>query len=278
MYRKLLLALLVAVVLPNLMGCSSSSTKKDGAELEATLTQDDESLPDADEVGSIPEDNQDSLDELAKTGPGEDPFADLEDNLEQNGETAQPGPSGGSGEMKTYTVQRGDTLMKIAFFLYGDIDRWKDLRSWNKGAIARVSQLEPGTQIKYADEGEFVLQKHDYSYKIQNGDTLGGIAKNIYGKTSKWRKLQQYNSRLIKDPNRIFAGFSLYYDITAEEQQQAEQMRNQIGSSAPPPAAEAPMSAEAPAPAVAAPSMPAAEPLQPGTEPVAAMPAEAVSQ
>lgn len=272
----LLLGLVVSFALA---GCSSKDTKPESQEMEASLTKGDDQLPNADEVGSIPEDNSAALDELAKNGgapaaAGSDPFADLEDNLAKDSK-GEDGPKGGSGEMRTYKVHRGDTLMKIAFKLYGDIDRWKDLKNWNKDSIHKASALEPGTQLNYVDEGEFVVEKLDHNYKIKQGDTLGLIAKSVYGKTSKWKKLQQYNARLIKNPNRIFAGFTLYYNITPQEEEQAAKMQNQIGSA---PSNSAPVSAEAPAPAaIAPPAVPADMQAKPA--PVAAAPGgEAVSQ
>lgn len=254
-----------------LVGCSSSDTKPEGEEIEATLAQGDEELPNADEVGSIPEDNPDALNELADSnaaaGAGSDPFADLEDNLAKEDQpSAEAVPAGGSGEMRTYTVKRGDTLMKIAFKLYGDIDRWKDLKEWNKATVARASVIEPGTTLNYMDEGEFVVEKHDHSYLIKQGDTLGGIAKTVYGKVTKWKKLQQYNARLIKNPNRIFAGFTLYYNITPQEQQEAAQMQNQMGYA--PSGGSAPASA---APTAAAPPA-VPEDMQAPVEPMAAAP------
>ncbi|NUM88254.1 MAG: hypothetical protein HUU37_03530, partial [Bdellovibrionales bacterium] len=45
-------------------------------------------------------------------------------------------------------------------------------------------------------------------------------------KAAKWRKLQKFNNKLIKDPNRIFAGFTLWYDITPKELAEAEQRRS----------------------------------------------------
>ncbi len=41
----------------------------------------------------------------------------------------------------------------------------------------------------------------------------------------KYRKLQGYNKQLIKNPNRIFAGFTIYYDITEQEVAEAEARR-----------------------------------------------------
>ena len=272
-YSRIYLFMAVALAF---VGCSSKDTKPEDAAVEASLAQGDDDLPNADEVGSLPEDGSDALNELAETsspaGAGSDPFADLEDNLAKED---APSGGGGSGEMRTYKVRRGDTLMKIAFKLYGDIDRWKDLKNWNQASIKRVSKLEPGTELTYSDEGEFVVEKHDHSYLIKSGDTLGGIAKNVYGKTNKWKKLQKYNARLIKNPNRIFAGFTLYYNITPQEQQQAEQLRNQLGSAAP--MDSAPPSSEAPAPQAAAPPAVPAD-IQAPQEPMAAAPGTTATQ
>ena len=50
------------------------------------------------------------------------------------------------------------------------------------------------------------------------------------------------NRQLIKDPNRIFAGFYLYYAITPEERDEAEKLKGlkkspaQLADSTPPPA------------------------------------------
>ena len=41
--------------------------------------------------------------------------------------------------------------------------------------------------------------------------TLGSISHTVYGSTRKWKKLWENNRQLIKDPNKIYAGFYLYY-------------------------------------------------------------------
>jgi hypothetical protein len=55
-------------------------------------------------------------------------------------------------------------------------------------------------------------------YKIKKGDTLGSISTEVYGTSKKWRKLWENNKQLIRDPNRIFAGFYLYYTLSPDEQ------------------------------------------------------------
>ena len=44
---------------------------------------------------------------------------------------------------------------------------------------------------------------------------------------TKWKKLWENNKALIKDPNKIYAGFYLYYQATEEEKQNAEKHRGE---------------------------------------------------
>jgi LysM repeat protein len=184
--------------------------------------------------------------------------------------------------METYEVKPGDTLMKIAFSLYGDIDRWKDLQEWNAGKITKLSALKVGTRLQYeAPLTPFSPEEREHAYTIRQGDTLAGIADEVYGRRAKYKKLQNYNSSLIKDPNRIFAGFKIFYDITAEEMAEAEARRKErmaaqsagpsmapsaLPSAITPPAAMAPPPA---APIAASPAPPAPAPAMVGPAPPA---------
>lgn len=246
--RYYLLAVLFSAFI--VTGCSSSGeTNPEDGTIDAELAMSDDELPDADEVGSIPEDDAFSELQAESGGGGDDPFADLEDNLADN--AVANSMEVNEGEMASYTVKRGDTLMKIAFSLYGDLNKWRDLRTWNADSVGNGNSLTPGMSLKYVYEGEFIRQKLDYSYLIRRGDTLGGIARQIYGKVMKYRKLQNFNPRLVRNANRIFAGFTLYYNITPQEQKEAEAAR-MIGGTTP--------------------SIPSAEPMQGGNKPIAVAP------
>lgn len=43
-------------------------------------------------------------------------------------------------------------------------------------------------------------------YEIKSGDTLGGIAKQFYGKASKYTEIFEANRDVIDDPNKIYPG------------------------------------------------------------------------
>jgi len=81
-----------------------------------------------------------------------------------------------SADGATYTVQKGDTLMRI---------------SWESPASA--------------------MEHNGEQYLIVFGDTLGKISSKVYGSMGKWKMIWENNKRLIRDPNKIYAGFYLYY-------------------------------------------------------------------
>jgi nucleoid-associated protein YgaU len=112
---------------------------------------------------------------------------------------------------KPYRVRRGDTLMKIAFEHYGDLYRWKEIYETNRKAIKDPNHVPPGTKIVLSDAGMVTVERNGERYLIKRGDTLGTISGDVYGTRAKWKKLWENNRQLIKDPNKIYAGFSLYY-------------------------------------------------------------------
>lgn len=112
---------------------------------------------------------------------------------------------------KPYRVKKGDTLMRIAFEHYGDLYRWKEIYEANRKSIKDPNHVPPGTKIVLSDAGMVTVERNGERYLIKKGDTLGTISNDVYGTRAKWKKLWENNRQLIKDPNRIYAGFSLYY-------------------------------------------------------------------
>jgi len=119
-------------------------------------------------------------------------------------------------------VQEGDTLMKIAFETYGDLYQWRRIYEGNKDKINDPNAVPKGTVIKVERPATAVaIDRNGEKYLIKNGDTLGKISGSVYGTESKWRKIWENNRQLIRDPNKIFAGFYLYYVVGPEDQQTA---------------------------------------------------------
>lgn len=147
--------------------------------------------------------------------PAPAPAADVAAN------NSQPVANDNSGSSDNYTVQKGDTLMKIAFETYGDLYKWKDIYDQNKDAIKDPNDVPPGTVLKLDKPSVPVaLERNGDQYLIKKGDTLGTISNDVYGTPAKWRRLWENNKQLIKNPNRIYAGFYLFYTLTPEEREQ----------------------------------------------------------
>lgn len=117
-----------------------------------------------------------------------------------------------AGVEKTYTVQKNETLMLVAFKLFGDYSKWKSLSAANQDVLKGSTLLREGMVLKYtAPAEEFVWNPQGLPYLIRTGDTLGKISGNVYGTVKKWKSIWDNNRPLIRDPNLIFAGFTLYY-------------------------------------------------------------------
>lgn len=115
-------------------------------------------------------------------------------------------------KIKFYKVKKGETLMQIAFKIYGDMARWQDLKNLNQEKVSRNATLATGMSLKYqAPETEFVWNPIGVPYLINRGETLGIISNNVYQTPKKWKSIWENNKPLIKNPNVIFAGFTVYY-------------------------------------------------------------------
>ena len=113
-------------------------------------------------------------------------------------------------EFSHYTSQQGETLMLVAFNLYGDYRKWKELKEWNAGT--NLSNLTPGTVIRYkAPSEKFVWRPSGMPHIVRRGETLGSISDDKYGTVKRWTDIYKNNQPLIRDPNLIFAGFTIYY-------------------------------------------------------------------
>ncbi len=52
-----------------------------------------------------------------------------------------------SQEPKTYTVQSGDSLSKIAKHFYGDANQWRQIFEANKDTIKDPDMIHPGQEL-----------------------------------------------------------------------------------------------------------------------------------
>jgi len=55
---------------------------------------------------------------------------------------------GGAAGGRSYTVQSGDSLSKIAKQVYGDASQWKKIYEANRGTISNPDLIHPGQQLQ----------------------------------------------------------------------------------------------------------------------------------
>lgn len=213
MFRKLLKAPMFALLFLA-VACSSNKQSDDLYSMS-----DDDFLTDADFLV----DGNDDL--FLDSDLDFDPlFDDGFDDGDFYVETQQPvidqSFSPGIGE---YTVRRGDTLLLIAFNIYGDYTKWRDISRLNNG----ISHINEGQVLQYEIPAEeFVWNPQGNPHLIREGETLGTISSDKYGTSARWRSIYDNNRPMIQDPNLIFAGFTLYYipdrGIASEPQTSAQ--------------------------------------------------------
>lgn len=117
-----------------------------------------------------------------------------------------------AGKIMSYKVQKGETLMQIAFKIYGDVSKWKDIKQMNGSKLSKSSALRSNMELKYKAPAQvFVWNPEGTPHLIKTGETLGTISNSVYQTPKKWKQIWENNKPLIKNPNVIYAGFTLYY-------------------------------------------------------------------
>ncbi len=125
-------------------------------------------------------------------------------------------PTQASGLQK-YKVQKGETLMQISFKLYGDVSRWKELKQMNSNKFSKNTFLTPNSELNYMPPAqEFIWNPKGTAYLIKTGETLGTISNSVYQTPKKWKKIWENNKPLIKNPNIIYAGFTVFYPAAGD--------------------------------------------------------------
>lgn len=186
---KLIILLLSFLII----SCSGSKSKSDNSESGIELA-------DAVEFSDI---------------SGEDTISQDEDLMSQSEDSTTAMADGMlsevGGEQRTYIVQNNETLMMISFKIYGDYRKWKELADLNREKLNGANTLKEGEEITYyAPAQEFNFNPEGNPYLIKNGDTLGTISSITYGTSRYWKNIWDNNQPLIRDPNIIFAGFTIY--------------------------------------------------------------------
>jgi len=198
---KALKLLLVFTLLFSLFSCSSKKSKK----VDETSDKDIAGIEsDADFI--VEDEDEKESPEAEKAIAG---------GPEEEGPTLQMPETYLTENFSNYNVESGDTYMLIAFKLYGDNRKWRAIA--NDNPRFHHLKLRKGQTIKYrTPETDFKWNPEGLPYLIKSGDTLGSISSEKYGSTKKWRFLWQNNRPMIRNPDLIFSGFTLYYKQDGE--------------------------------------------------------------
>lgn len=192
-----------------LVACSGSkSTPEEGADAGIELADAVEFTEESEDVvaESLPE----ALSEpLAEESPASDQTPVFADSAPVEVE-----PVALTGDAGIYTVKENETLMMIAFNLYGDYSKWREIANLNADKLNGSTTLSKGMQLKYNVPAQpFVFNPTGNPYLVQEGDYLGKVSMKTYGTSKHWQAIWDNNKPLIKDPNVIFAGFTIYTPV-----------------------------------------------------------------
>jgi len=217
-------------------------------------------------------------------------------------EQTRPAPDTGSPS-RTYTVQPGDTLWRIATDHLGDGSRYPEIAHLNYGvaqtdghALTAAHWLTPGWQLTLPGDAAPAAAAAEQTVVVEPGNTLWQIAQEHLGDGDRYPDiaaastgLQDDGARLV-DPNLIRPGWELTMPSSTAAPAPAvpdatppAERPGVAPATAPerpaPAAPEMPPAAAAPAPAATAPASPAAEmPAQAPAASAAAAAAPARSQ
>jgi len=120
---------------------------------------------------------------------------------------------------KTVSVQRGDSLWKLAQQNLGRGNRWPELMASNPW-IADPNQIRAGAQLNLPVAAFPVVNRSTKTnaaatIKVRKGDTLWTLAKTKLGRSLAWPCLAQANP-VILDANRIYENEELFIPVGCE--------------------------------------------------------------
>jgi nucleoid-associated protein YgaU len=121
--------------------------------------------------------------------------------------TAPSRPSGpmsrpSSPILHSVTVQRGDSLWKLAQQNLGRGSRWRELLSANPG-IENPHKIEAGAQVYIPTRSS--VSRTASKISVRKGDTLWKIAQTTFGRGAFWPCIARANP-LLRDANQIDVG------------------------------------------------------------------------
>lgn len=107
-----------------------------------------------------------------------------------------------------YTVQRGDSLWKIAVKTYGDGYKWTEIQKANQAVLKNPNLLLTGVKLQLPKLEQAQLAETEKAvtqeYKIVKGDSLWSVAQRVCRDGFAWEGIATDNK--IENPRRIEIG------------------------------------------------------------------------
>jgi nucleoid-associated protein YgaU len=216
--------ILMSLLLTGLISCSAKKQDSMQDDSAIELTDSDELLESSDDLALTDETlseepmadgnfNEDS-DMMVNEEVAMDEPVEMEEPVAMQDTSTEEIVIDQVGSQMQYTVEKGDTLMMIAFKIYGDYSKWREIANLNQNKLIQGQIAPIGTSLTYYAPSEaFSWNPEGNPYLVKNGDTLGGISTDTYGTMKFWKNIWDNNKPLIKNPNRIYAGFTIYTPI-----------------------------------------------------------------
>jgi len=118
-----------------------------------------------------------------------------------------PPPPGASATARTYTVQKGDTLQRIAARELGDAARWRVLTEWNPGLDPK--RLKRGQELRLPPPARAAPVREPATLRLHEvapEDTLQSLAARYYGDRARWVDLLDANRDQLRGPGDLKVG------------------------------------------------------------------------
>jgi len=103
--------------------------------------------------------------------------------------------------------QEAERLRQEAEAKAADLQRQMEEKERQAEAAAREEAAEVESRRTYAAEAKAAAAGR--TYVVKSGDTLSGIALDMYGDAGRWPEIFEANKDKIKDPNLIYPGQEL---------------------------------------------------------------------
>ena len=145
-----------------------------------------------------------------------------------------------SDQIGTYQAPKNETLMLVAFKIYGNYHWWHALYKLNKKSLRRKTYLTKGQKILFKKpKKKFEWEVYGKPYLIKRNDTLVRISFKEYETGKYWRHIWYNNRPVIQNPNIVFRGFTIYlpeimqqkkFELAEDKGQQKQHSGRQIAS------------------------------------------------